>query len=180
LRMLPIKALHIIFIVTWFAGLFYIVRLFVYHSEAEQKEETEKQILIKQFRIMEKRLWYGITWPSMILAWIFGLIMVFSVPEFIQQSWFQVKLLLVLLLTAYHLVCHYYFRIYQKKIAPVSSNHMRIFNEIATLFLVSVVFIVELQHATNWLYSLLGLLILSLSLMAAIKIYRKNREPKKS
>ncbi len=129
---------------------------------------------------MEKRLWYGIAWPSMILAWIFGLIMVFSVPEFIQQLWFQVKLFLVLLLTAYHLVCHYYFRIYQKKAAPVSSNYMRIFNEIATLFLVSVVFIVELQHATNWLYSLLGLLILSLSLMAAFKIYRKNRESKKS
>ena len=65
-------ALHIIFVVTWFAGLFYIVRLFIYHTEAEQKAEPEKSILQTQYKLMEKRLWYGITWPSMILTLIFG------------------------------------------------------------------------------------------------------------
>jgi putative membrane protein len=178
--MLSIKALHIIFIVTWFAGLFYIVRLFVYHSEAEQMEEPEKSILIRQYRVMEKRLWFGITWPSMVLAWFFGLWMTFAVKEFYLQPWFQVKLILVILLTAYHLLCHYYFRFYQRGLAPVGSNFMRIFNEIATLFLVSVVFLVELQHAANWLYGTLGLVLFSLILLLAIRIYRKFREGKKS
>ena len=67
-----LKALHIIFVVTWFAGLFYIVRLFIYHSEAESKPEPERSILQKQYKLMEKRLWYGITWPSMILTITFG------------------------------------------------------------------------------------------------------------
>jgi len=67
-----IKALHIIFVVTWFAGLFYIVRLFIYFAEAQEKPEPERSILQNQFRIMQKRLWYGITWPSAILTLIFG------------------------------------------------------------------------------------------------------------
>jgi putative membrane protein len=67
-----IKALHIIFIVTWFSGLFYIVRLFVYSAEANLKAEPERTILLNQFGIMQKRLWYGITWPSAILTFIFG------------------------------------------------------------------------------------------------------------
>ena len=62
-----LKALHLIFMVTWFAGLFYIVRLFIYHVEADKKEDPEKTILTNQFKLMEKRLWYGITWPSAIL-----------------------------------------------------------------------------------------------------------------
>jgi putative membrane protein len=178
--MLYFKALHIIFIVTWFAGLFYLVRLFVYHSEAEEKQAPARDILIEQYRIMEKRLWYGITWPSMILAWIFGLSMIFKVPEFLDQPWFQVKLFLVILLTIYHLSCHRFFLKYQKSKAPVSSNYMRIFNEVATLFLVSVIFLVELQHAVDWMYGLAGLLIFSMLLMAAIKVYRNFRESKKS
>jgi len=67
-----LKALHIIFIVTWFAGLFYIVRLFIYHTEAQDEEEVARIILQKQYKIMSKRLWYGITWPSAILTAILG------------------------------------------------------------------------------------------------------------
>ena len=71
--MLYLLALHIIFVVTWFAGLFYIVRLFVYHSEAKEKPEPERSILISHFKGAEKRLWYGITWPSAIGTYIFGI-----------------------------------------------------------------------------------------------------------
>ena len=71
--MLYLKALHIIFVITWFSGLFYIVRLFVYHAEANEMPDTEKHVLIKHFKVAEKRLWYGITWPSAILTWIFGI-----------------------------------------------------------------------------------------------------------
>ena len=70
------KALHIIFVVSWFAGLFYIIRLFIYHTEAEEKPESERKALQDQFKIMENRLWYIITWPAAILATVFGVWMV--------------------------------------------------------------------------------------------------------
>ena len=67
-----IKALHIIFVVTWFAGLFYIVRLFIYQREAQDKPERERAVLTEQFKLMSKRLWLGITWPSAIITSILG------------------------------------------------------------------------------------------------------------
>ena len=89
-----IKALHIIFIITWFAGLFYIPRLFIYHIEAQTKEASAAQILITQFRLMERRLWYIITWPSAILAIIFAILMLLLMPSWLTQSWMQLKLFL--------------------------------------------------------------------------------------
>ena len=65
MNILYVKALHIIFVVTWFAGLFYIVRLFIYHTEANLKSEPERSILVRHFKVAEKRLWFGITFPSM-------------------------------------------------------------------------------------------------------------------
>src|ERR1035441_1745460 len=86
---LYLKATHIVFVVTWFAGLFYIPRLFIYHTEAQEKPEPEKTILSNQFKIMTKRLWYGITWPSMVLTYILG----FSVAScnaslYFSSGWF--------------------------------------------------------------------------------------------
>jgi protoporphyrinogen IX oxidase len=170
-----IKALHIIFVVTWFAGLFYIVRLFVYHAEASLKSEPEKSILVQQFKIMQLRLWYGITWPSLIGTYVFGWLMVYQIPEFLIAPWFHVKLSLVLLLTIYHLICGNMFKKFQEDENKKSSDFFRVWNEVATLFLVSVVFIVELQHSINWLYGLLGLVVFSLILMIAIRIYKSMR-----
>ncbi len=87
-----IKPLHVIFIVTWFAGLFYIVRLFIYHTEAETKPEPEKSILQTQYKLMEKRLWYGITWPSMILTLVFGSWLLWLNPYFLSEGYFILKL----------------------------------------------------------------------------------------
>ena len=100
------KAFHLIFIVTWFAGLFYIVRLFIYHTEAQEKEDAEKTILSNQFVIMEKRLWYGITWPSAILVLISALVMLYHSPGFLTQAFMHVKLAFVLGLYLYHLYIH--------------------------------------------------------------------------
>lgn len=170
-----IKALHIIFVVTWFAGLFYIVRLFIYHTEANQKVEPEKTILITQFKIMQKRLWFGITWPSAVLTWIFGLWMIWENPGFLMAPWFQVKLTLVLLLTIYHLSCGAILNQLKNDVIKYSSNQLRVWNEVATIFLVAIVFLVELQHATNWLYGLGGLIAFTVLLMLAIKIYKAIR-----
>jgi len=169
-----IKALHIIFVVTWFAGLFYIVRLFIYHSEAETKVEPAKSILQSQYKIMEKRLWYGITWPSMILTLTFGIWLAFlygSLP-----NWLLIKLSLVAGLIIYHIYCGFIFYNLQKGLKKYDSNKLRILNEVATLFLVSIVFVVELKNALNALWGIVGLIIFSMLLFVAIKVYKSVRE----
>lgn len=175
MSILYIKALHIIFVVTWFAGLFYIVRLFIYEIEANDKPAIERQILIDQFRIMQKRLWYGITWPSAILTWVFGLWLVLNNMDFLKMPWFHVKLTAVVLLTLYHLSCGYILNQLKNGIYKYTSGQLRVWNEVATLFLVTIVFVVELQHALNWIWGLLGLILFSAVLMLAIKAYKKFR-----
>ena len=96
-----VKALHIIFVVSWFAGLFYMVRLFIYHVEAQAKSDIEKEILSNQFIIMEKKLWWIITTPAMVLTVIFGTWMVILRPGLLYAPWFQIKLVFVLLLVIY-------------------------------------------------------------------------------
>ena len=101
-----IKSLHLIFVITWFAGLFYIVRLFVYQIEANEKPSPEKEILQKQYKIMTYRLWYIITWPSAFLAVFFALWLMIIMPAWLQMPWMQVKLGFVVLLIAYQIKCH--------------------------------------------------------------------------
>lgn len=133
-----VKSLHIIFVVTWFAGLFYIVRLFIYFTEAADKPEPDKTILQNQLKLMEKRLWYGITWPSAILTLIFGSWMAYlygSLP-----GWLLVKLGFVLGLFVYHWYCHRIYKQHAKGLVKQTPTQLRIWNEVATLFLVSIVF----------------------------------------
>src|SRR3990167_9450895 len=130
-------ALHIIFIVTWFAGLFYSVRLFVYHAETADKNEPEQTILRQQYRIMEKRLWYGITWPSMVITLILGSWLALqNFSHYLEQPWFILKMCFVAALVLYHLQCHFLFEKFQKTDIAWSSFRLRIWNEVATLLLV--------------------------------------------
>lgn len=173
--MLYIKALHIIFIVTWFVGLFYIPRLFIYHIEASLKPEPERSILINQFKIMQKRLWYGIAWPSLVLTLILGIWLAFLFNAW-QMSWLWIKLGLVTGLIIYHFICHKIFLELKSDKIKYSSDAMRIWNEIATVFLVGIVFIVVLKNNLNFLFSILGFTVLSLLLFAGIKIYKFFRK----
>lgn len=169
-----VKALHIIFVVTWFAGLFYIVRLFIYYAEAGEKPEPEKSILQKQLSMMQKRLWYGITWPSAVLTLIFGGTMLYlygSIPD-----WLVWKLCFVVGLYVYHFLCHRLFRQQQQGILKYNSTQLRIWNEVATLFLISIVFLVVLKSSLSMLWGILGLLLFSAVLMLAIRIYKRVRE----
>ena len=169
-----IKALHIIFVVTWFAGLFYIVRLFVYSAEANEKQEPERGILLKQFSIMQKRLWYGITWPSAILTLIFGTWMGFlfgSLP-----SWLLVKLLFVLGLFIYHLFLHNIFRQQQKLNFRWNSQQLRIWNEVATLFLVAIVMLAVVKQLISFIWGIVVLIAIGILLFAAIKVYKRFRK----
>jgi putative membrane protein len=175
---LYLKSLHIIFIVTWFAGLFYIVRLFIYHTEANVKPEPEKNILQKQYKIMSKRLWYGITWPSMIFTIIFGGSLLWLVPSFLSQGYFILKLCFVAGLILYHVQCHVIFKQLQRDEVKRSSLKLRMWNEAAIVFLVAIVFLIVLKTNTGWVWGMLGLIIFAATLMLAIKIYKKSREKK--
>ncbi|TNE97340.1 MAG: CopD family protein [Deltaproteobacteria bacterium] len=170
-----LKALHIIFVVTWFAGLFYIVRLFIYHREAMDKSEPEKKILIDQFSIMEKRLWYGITWPSAVLTLLFGPSLLPSFMPINKEYWLHAKLFLVFLLFLYHLQCGRIFKSLQNGETHWTSMKLRIWNEVATLFLVAIVFLVILKDMASMGYGILGLVIFSGVLMLGIRFYRKLR-----
>lgn len=170
-----IKALHLIFVITWFAGLFYIPRLFIYQIEAFHKDEPEKSILTNQFKLMSKRLWYIITWPSAILASIFAFTLLFMIPEWLQQPWMHVKLGFVILLYAYHFKCHLIFKQLQNDVVKWSSNKMRIWNEGSTLILFSVIFLVIVRDAINWIYGVIGIFVLAIMLMLGIKLYKRIR-----
>jgi len=171
-----VKSLHLIFVITWFAGLFYIVRLFVYQIEASKKPSPDKEILGAQFKIMAKRLWYIITWPSMILAIGFAVWLLVLRPFYITDAWMQVKLGCVVLLIIYHIKCHTIFSQLQKDDIRHSSNFMRLFNEGATILLFAIVFLVILKNAVNWIYGTLGIILFAVLLMLGFKFYKRLRE----
>ena len=172
---LYVLALHIIFVVTWFAGLFYIVRLFIYHAEAEKKTEPEKSILQKQYKLMEKRLWYGITWPSMLGVYVFGFWMLYENYGLNIPAWLLLKLSFVFGLTLYHMQCHVMYSKFQKDIVKYSSFKLRMWNEVATIFLVSIVFIVVKKDTLSYVWALIGLILFIVMLYLAIRIYKKSR-----
>jgi putative membrane protein len=170
-----VKALHIIFIVTWFAGLFYIVRLFVYSAEANGRSDPERSILLRQFGIMQKRLWYGITWPSAILTLIFGTwigILYGSLPV-----WLLTKLFFVSGLFAYHIFLHIIFRQQQKENFRWNSQQLRMWNEVATLFLVAIVMLAVVKQLISFVWGLGVLIALGFLLFAAVRIYKRLRKP---
>ena len=169
-------ALHLIFIVTWFAGLFYIVRLFVYHTEASSKSKEAQEILIPQYKLMSKRLWYGITWPSFVLTLILGPTILYLNPSLLYMYFMQLKLGFVVGLIIYQLLCHHYFLQLQRDQSTKSGNFFRVWNEIATLFLVAIIFLIVLKNHVNWIYAVVGFLLFGIGLMLAIKIYKKIRQ----
>jgi protoporphyrinogen IX oxidase len=172
---LYLKAVHIIFIVTWFAGLFYMPRLFIYMTEANDMDEPDKSILIRQFKIMSLRLWYGITWPSAIITLAIGVSLLIQQPQYLQLGFMHVKLTLVLLLYAYHFSIHYIFKLLKNDVYKFTSNQLRMWNEIATLLLISIVFIIVLKNALDTFWGIVGLTGVTILILAGIKIYKSFR-----
>ena len=171
-----VKSLHIIFMVTWFAGLFYIVRLYVNQAEAVQKPDPEKSILVAQLKKMQRPLWKGITWPSMILTTTFGIVMFFMNPALIYMPHMHIKLTLVTLLIGYHFYCGALFKKFQADQLTLSSFSLRILNEVASVFLVSIIITIEFAHLLNWKYLVIGLVGFCLLLWFAIVQFKKRRE----
>lgn len=174
---LYVKALHIIFIVTWFAGLFYMPRLLIYAAECVEKKDEVSLAMLEQFKLMQKRLWYGITWPSAIITLIFGAWMLHlfgSIP-----NWLVVKLCFVGGLYVYHYATHIIFKQQQNNIFILNSFQLRIWNEVATVFLIAIVFLVVVKDALIWAKALVGLVLFIMILLIAIQIYKKIRTQSK-
>ena len=173
-----ILAIHIIFIVCWFAGLFYMVRLFIYHTEAQEKPEPDRTILSNQFEIMERKLWYIITVPSMYLVIAAGITMLIITPAWLQQPWMEIKLCFVAGLIVYHFICQSKMKQMARGVFKWKSTRLRIWNEVSTIFLFAIVFLAVLKDSLNWVYGTFGLIALFIMLMIAVKLYKRTRMKK--
>jgi protoporphyrinogen IX oxidase len=170
------KSLHIIFVVSWFAGLFYIVRLFIYHTEANQKPETEKRILQEQFDTMQRRLWYIITTPAMILTVLFGTLMLIANPSLLKLPWMHFKLAFVAVLLVYHFICQGIMNRLKNRSSKWTSMHLRLWNEVATLLLVAIVFLVIMKDSVSGLKGVVGFFAVAIALMIGIRVYKRLRK----
>jgi putative membrane protein len=171
---LYIKAIHIIVVITWFSGLFYLGRLLVYLREARDEPEPAASLLQDRLGLMARRLLMAITWPSAVLTWVFGLWLFFLYPGF--PVWLMIKLGLVGLLTLYNLSLHQMLNKMQKGIPGWNSFGLRLWNEVPTVFLIAIVMLVVVKQNISLLYGLLGLTAFVLFLFLAIRIYKAIRE----
>src|ERR1700744_2762854 len=173
-----ILSIHIIFVVCWMAGLFYMVRLFIYHTEAQEKPEPDRTILSKQFEIMESKLWWIIATPSMYIVIAAGTAMLCIMTMYAGQSWLQIKLCFVAGLIVYHFICQHKMKEMRNGIFKWKSTQLRIWNEVATLLLFAIVFLAVLKNGLSWIYGVVGLMSLAIVLMIAVKLYKRVREKK--
>jgi protoporphyrinogen IX oxidase len=173
---LYLKAVHLIFVVTWFAGLFYMPRLFVYIVESHDKPEPERSILLRQLSMMASRLWYGITWPSAIITLLMGTSLLINEPSWLQYGFMHIKLTLVFFLYLYHFSLQYIFNQLKRGVVQYSSQQLRIWNEVSTLFLISIVFLIVLKNAFSVVWGIAGLLLVTAAIMVGIRVYKKIRK----
>lgn len=172
------KSIHIIGVVSWFAGLFYLVRLFAYFREAADLPEDEKRILQNQYEIMIRRLYQIITTPAMVITLAAGITMLGMNPDLLSQPWMVAKLALVASLLVYHWYCGRIVRHLHDNTIKWQPFRFRLFNEVATILLVSIVFLVVMKNTFNALYGLIGFIIFAIVLFAAASWYKSRRKSK--
>ncbi len=151
-----------------------MVRLFIYTTEASQKGEPEKSILLNQLLLMQSRLWYIISWPSAIITLVIGTWLAIE-SGYWTTPWFHLKLLFVFGLFLYHFICQKLHSQMKREVFKYSSTQLRIWNEVATLFLFAIVFIVVLKSTLSWIWGVVGIILIGILLMLGIKIYKKLR-----
>ena len=171
---LVLKTIHLIAVVSWFAGLFYVGRMFIYFKESALFEEEKKQILQDQFKLMTKRCMYIITWPSLALTTIFGLYMLHENQTLISLDWMKVNLIFVTILIVYTAYCQKILNTRIKLTAiSMSDFKLRIFNEFATLLLISLISLAILKTSLSWLKAIIVFVIVTITLLFLIKLYKK-------
>lgn len=173
------KAFHLIGVVVWFAGLFYLVRLFVYHAEAAQEPEPAQTILKKQYELMEKRLYNIITTPGMIVTVAMAIGLISTEPEILKSGWLHIKLAFVLILIGYHHFCKRIMKQLAKDECKWTGQQFRILNEAPTVLLVVIVLLAVFKNnlpldLTTWL-----IVALVIAMAASIQLYAKKRRENK-
>lgn len=169
------KAVHIVFVISWMAGLFYILSLFIYHTEANEKQEPEKSILLAQFTKMEATLWKIIATPAMIISVVAGAGMLTLNSSLLQMDWMWVKLGFVVGLLIYHFICQNIVNQLKNGQFKMTSFQLRLWRELATIFMIAIVFVVILKSAINWIYGLMGIMGIAMAIMIAVKLYKNYR-----
>ena len=135
---LILKALHLIAVTSWMAGLLYLPRIFVYHEE-----NKHQQNICEVFKIMERKLYYYIMMPAMVLSWVFGLLLIGTIGfNQLTTKWLQIKLILVIILTLYHIFLGICLKRFKLNTNRYSSKFYRILNEVPTILLILIVFVV--------------------------------------
>ena len=172
------KALHIVGVIVWFAGLFYIVRLFIYHVESRERPEPARSILHEQFTLMERRLWKVITVPGMIVTLVTGTyvatILLRPLPSLLDAPWFLAKLGFVAVLVGYHHVCGRILRQLAQGTCRWTSARLRMWNELATLLLVAIVMLVVLKSLFDAFWGAVALVVFGIVLGIAVRMMRNR------
>lgn len=169
------KAFHLIGVVVWFAGLFYLVRLFVYHAEASEQPEPAQTILKKQYELMETRLYNIITTPGMLVTVAMAIGLISTEPEILKSGWLHIKLAFVVALLGYHYYCKRIMKQLAKGECKWSGQQFRVLNEAPTILLVVIVLLAVFKNnlpldLTTWL-----IVALVISMAASIQLYAKKR-----
>ncbi|WP_313383839.1 CopD family protein [Chishuiella sp.] len=172
------KAIHIIFVVSYFAGLFYIVRLMIYHTETQKMDEPKKTILQEQYTYMEKKLWNVITAPALVILVTMGINMLMKNPALLQLPWMKSKLGMVSVLFIYHFWCWRTLKQIQKNIYKYTSVQLRMMNEVATILLFTIVFAViqKTDFAKDWYWSIVSFFGSGVILMLIVRLINRNNK----
>ncbi len=176
-----LKAFHIIFMVSYFAGIFYLVRLFVYYKDTDEFEAGKKEILREQYVFMARRLWNIITVPAGVIMLVTGLSLIYLNFGLMKTPWFHLKLTFLIGLAFYHYWC--WKKVLQMKnlkgdILPIKNIKLRQANEIATFILFLVVFTVILKSwvLEYWWQLITGFFVLVVAIMLTVKLVNKAKK----
>ncbi|MEB3182229.1 MAG: protoporphyrinogen oxidase HemJ [Nostocaceae cyanobacterium] len=170
------KSFHIIGFVVWFAGLFYLVRLFIYHVEANQEAEPASTILKNQYQIMEKRLYNIITTPGMAVTVAMAIGLLTTEPEVLKQGWLHFKLLFVALLIGYHFYCGYLMKQLAEEKCQWGSQQLRALNEAPTVMLVVIVMLAIFKNSLPTDLTAWAIFAMIIAMAASIQLYAKKRK----
>lgn len=173
------KAFHLVGIVVWFAGLFYLVRLFVYHAEADEQPEPARTILKQQYQIMEKRLYNLITTPGMVLTVVMAIGMLIVSPALLHETWLHAKLTLVVLLIGYHHVCGRWMKRLAAGESKWSGQRFRWLNEVPTILLVLIVLLAVFKNSLPTSATAWGIVAMVVAMAAIIQLYARKRRLEK-
>lgn len=172
------KSLHIVGFVSWFAGLFYLVRIFVYQVESWNKQEPDRSILSHQFDLMAHRVYTIICTPALYITWTFGIGMLWlNGLEWLEaNNWMFIKLFFLAGLTLYHFWCGALIPKLEKRTLGISSFQFRMLNEVPTIFLVAISLLAVYKNSLDFLIALGGILLFGITLFVATKAYKRARD----